>query len=214
VPFNPIPTGRISDPGMRRVLQHANNFLADAYTMLGTVPAEGSGGGRCNFSIALVLACVIDGLATEIYPIVPSNDQYERIRALLGQIPWGTKAQGWITQLEAAKVLYTDVRNPLVHNLGADTRPRVRREGFSDPAILNRMKDGTVVLPDQLEAMSSWNMKWPVVWALPPSHPGKRRMAVSNQALYWHVKWLTSQLAGDTAMLAAALKLRKKRRVK
>jgi hypothetical protein len=39
-------------------------------------------------------------------------------------------------------------------------------------------------------------------------------VAVSAPALYWHVKRLASDLAADDALLAEALQLRKRRRVK
>jgi hypothetical protein len=101
--FAHLPIACSPDPQIQRVFVHASAYLADVYTMLGAIPSPTSNGGRCNFSIALVLSCVIDGLATEIHPILPRDDQFQRIRALVLTMPWGKKARGWITPLEAAK---------------------------------------------------------------------------------------------------------------
>jgi len=211
-----IPTDHIRDRELRRALTHASVLLADVYTMLGAEPTQGSNGGTCNFSIGLVLACIIDGLATEIWPIEPvkSGGQLKRMEALLLRLPWGSKADGWITRIEAAKVLYHEVRNPLVHNLGADMRWRGRRRGFLDAAIVLGMRDRKRVSPDELEALAKWDPKWPVVWAKKKTEPGPPRFVVSAPALYWHVKWLAINLAADDALLAQALQLRKRRRVK
>ena len=212
MPFHPVKCDHLTNWEMRRVFQHASGYLADVYTLMHADPGpEKSGAG--NFSIALILSCVIDGLATEIYPIQPVDDQEKRMRVLLERMPWGTKAQGWVTRGEAARVLYLDIRNPLAHNLAADTNPNVRRPGYADPALVKRMRDWTRPTASELEEMSEWpNKKWPVMWA-EDSH-GKRRIVLSDLALYWHVKRLTVQLAADTAFLQRAVDLRKRRRVR
>lgn len=212
MPFHAIECDQIRNREMRRVFQHASGYLGDVYTLMHADPApERSGAG--NFSIALVLSCVIDGLATEIYPIKPVGDQQERMRVLLERMPWGSKAQGWVGREEAARVLYLDIRNPLAHNLAADTSPNVRRPGYADPALVMRMKDWARPSARELEARSEWpNKRWPVMWA-EHAH-GKRRIVVSDLALYWHVKRLAADLASDHECLRAALQLRKRRRVK
>lgn len=214
MPFTHLPKAASNDQQVQRVFRHASAYLADVYTMLGAVPPAGSNGGRCNFTIALALSCVIDGLATEIHPILPNDDQLERMRVCVLRMPWGTRARGWITPLEAAKVLYTEVRNLLVHNLGADTRPRVRRPGFKDAAVIHEMYDGTTATPDQLEGIAQWPERWPVMWAKSHKQPGPKRIVVSVAALYWHVKQLAWQMATDRTMLQRAVILRKNRRVK
>lgn len=81
--FTPLPTAHSRDEQIRRVFRHASAYLADCYTMLGAIPPPGSNGGRCTFTIALVLACVVDGLATEVSPIQPTDDQSVRMRELV-----------------------------------------------------------------------------------------------------------------------------------
>jgi hypothetical protein len=212
--FQHLPAAASRDQQIQRVFQHASAYLADVYTMLGAAPPANSNGGRCNFSIAVVLSCVIDGLATEIHPILPPEDQFERMRALVLKMRWGSKSAGWITPLEAAKVLYTEIRNPLVHNLGADTRPRVRRPGFRDAAVVHEMVDGATAAPDEIERMQEWPEQWPVMWAKTSKQPGPKRIVVSVAALYWHVKELATRLAYDDDGLRQTLELRKRRRVR
>jgi hypothetical protein len=183
--------------------------------MLGARPAKDSSGGECNFSIGLVLACVIDGLATEVWPVEPNDDQWKRMKELLlERLQWGEKADGWITKVEAARVLYHEVRNPLVHNLGANTRWKGRRPGFSDAAIILGLLDGSRPSPDALERLEAWPPKSPVIWAKAKSDPGPRRFVVSAPALFWHVKRLVRDLATDANAIQQATTLRKRRRVR
>jgi hypothetical protein len=216
--YTHLPAAKINDAEIRRVFVHASAMLADVYTMLefGVNPPPRTNGGRCNFSIALVLACVLDGLATEIDPIVPSNDQYQRLRSLVHRLSpeWGTRKYRWITADEAAKVLWTEIRNPLVHNLGADTRPNVRRAKHSDAAVVHPMRDRTLLTPDDVEAVVDWPECWPIMWAKGKDEPGKRRLVVALPALYWHVKRLARTMALDEQMLKAALQLRKRGKVR
>jgi hypothetical protein len=212
--YTHIPTGHIRDPELRRAFNHASAMLADCYTMLGVRPAPGSNGGRCNFAIALVLACIVDGLAMEAYPCTPSGrrgDQFLRIAKLLERMPWGDKRRGWITRREAAQVFYDELRNPLVHYLGGDTHPKRRRPGFSDAAGILELHDNSTISPDRLEQLETWPPDSPVMWVKPRSAPGKRRIVVSMPALYWHVKALARSLAKDSSAIRAALEHRKRR---
>jgi hypothetical protein len=213
MPFARVPFKDLGDPGICRVFAHANNYLADVFTMLGANPAPDSNAGKCNFSIALVLSCVLDGLATEIYPILPRNDAQKRIAALLGRLDWGSEAEGWISRTDASEILYEEIRSPLVHNLAADTKPRIRPPGYSDPAIIHRMIDGTTMTPDEVDAVEVWDRKWPIMWDQ-AAGANAGRIVVSTLALYWHVKRLTFDLATDPAIFQSAVKNRPRRKVK
>jgi hypothetical protein len=131
--FTHLPSAHTTDDDIRRAFVHTSSLLADVYTMLWR-PPSGSNGGACNFPIALVCACIVDGLATEIDPVIPvegtkQDAQFIRLQYLVSRMLWGKKRHGWITALEAAKVLYLEIRNPLAHNLGADTRPAFSADG-------------------------------------------------------------------------------------
>jgi hypothetical protein len=164
---------------------------------------------------------VLDGLATEVYPIVPldgdescKNPQFERIRALADRFGWPDNEGSWVTVLTAVRVLYHEVRNPLVHNLGANTHWRGRPKNFGDAAIVVRTRDWKHPTAEELEKLDEWPRKWPVVFRKPESEGGSPRYVVSVPALYWHTKRLTAALAADDQVLRSAVKLRPKRRVR
>jgi hypothetical protein len=119
----------------------------------------------------------------------------------------GEKVTGWVNFQEFLKVLYTDVRNTLVHNLTADTRPRIRRPKHYDPALVLRMRDRSVPTIDGLESVDEWPENWPVIWETP------QRLVVSVLALYWHVKQLTTDLANDADLLRIGFENYTRRRV-
>ena len=209
-----VPIEHIKDPSLKRVFTHASALLADTYSMLGVRPRARSQAGQCNFAIGLVLACIVDGLATEVWPVEPADDQLERMTILLDKhLRWGKKVDGWVTKTEAAQVLYHEVRNPLVHNLGADTRWRGRRRGFAEATLIPETRDQKIPSPDELERVTTWPSNSPVIWTKEKTAAGLARFAVSVPALYWHVKKLTSDLASDSALLAQSLQRRTRRRV-
>jgi hypothetical protein len=65
--------------------------------------------------------------------------------------------------------------------------------------------------PDELEAMTNWPERWPVMFVKPKDWPGPPRFVVSLPALYWHVKELAWRMASDDQLLKDALTLRKKK---
>ena len=221
MPFTHLPAAHTTDDDIRRAFIHTSSLLADVYTMLGG-PTPDSNGGACNFPIALVLACIVDGLATEIDPVIPiegtkDDAQFIRLRSLMSHLRWGDKRHGWITLLEASKVLWLEIRNPLAHNLGADTHPAFRRgrRDFTDTAVVHHMLDRKVTMsPDEPEAMTTWPALWPVMFVKPEDWPGPPRFVVSLPALYWHVKELAWRMAEDDELLTKALQVRKKKWVK
>lgn len=73
MPYSHVSTALIRDLELRRAVNHASALLADVYTMLSVDPPRGTNGGRCNFSVGLLLACLIDGLATEVRPVAPTG---------------------------------------------------------------------------------------------------------------------------------------------
>lgn len=219
MPYTNLPTDHIADPHLRRAFVHASVLLADCYAMLGLEEKPATGAGGCNFPLGLVLACILDGLATEVYPIEvgdrikPRARQYARLRKLLSErLAWGSTAHGWITLAEATGVIWAEIRNPLAHNLGADTKPKQRRRGFSDAAIIRRLRDGTLPDADAVDQATNWDKKSPVMWAKSVEEGGSPRIVVSAPALYWHVKRLAADLASDTDVLSRALVARRARR--
>lgn len=95
----------LQDP-LKSVFHHADMYLFDTYGMFRTLPPAGGDGGSGLFSIALVLACVIDGLAAEVWP--GGDNQEQRFKKLIRcKLPWGAEGKGkWLDKGNAADQLY------------------------------------------------------------------------------------------------------------
>ena len=112
----------LQDPRLKEAFHHADMYLFDAYGMFRGLPPAGGDGGGGNFSIALVLLCVIDGLAAEVWPgRDQEKEQEKRFKHLIRcRLPWGPEGKGkWVDKGNAADQLYTEYRNPLVHELAS-----------------------------------------------------------------------------------------------
>ncbi|MBX5463820.1 MAG: hypothetical protein IRZ28_22370 [Steroidobacteraceae bacterium] len=135
MPYREVPYGHISDPHKQDVFRRANMLLSDVYAMLAVKPIHGKGG--CNFSIALVLLCVIDGLARDVFPTIAEQcDHEKRFRCLIKEkLPWGPTASGWLDKGQAAKWLYCEFRNPLTHELGKDVSVQRRPPKQYEPVV-------------------------------------------------------------------------------
>jgi hypothetical protein len=140
--------GDHSRPNSESVFQHTDMYLFDTYGMLRTLPPSDKDGGGGNFSATLVLLCLIDGLAKWIWP---TADPEQRFKGLIRcGLPWGPEGKGkWVDKGNAADQLYTEFRNPLVHELAKekDTKPKPssRPAGYVEPVIA---KWGSI--PDEL----------------------------------------------------------------
>src|SRR5215475_3167015 len=112
---------------IKKVFRHADLYLFDTYGMFRDLPPAGGDGGKGDFSIVLVLMCVIDGLAAEVWPAC--GEQKLRFKKLIRcRLPWGPEDKGkWVHKGIAADQLYNEFRNPLVHELAKDeSRARAR----------------------------------------------------------------------------------------
>ena len=207
--FRPIPWQQIADSRLREVFEHAHMYLADVYTMLDAVPPPNSNGGRCNFSAALVLCAVFDGIAVEVYPTKGTEpDPESRFKKLALKylvINWGPASLGWIPLSEVGGTLYLELRNPLAHQLARDIPSGVRRTGYGEPYIVRSVKGGYQPPADELESMTSWNPEWPVLWAETPAGKQTKSLKLSVPALYWHVKDMVLKLATDTTAQSYAI---------
>jgi hypothetical protein len=78
--YQELEGAKINHPVIREVIEHADTYLNDTYEMF-YLPIEGKAkGGGCNFSIVLVLLCVIDGIARDVYPTKKVGDHETRFK--------------------------------------------------------------------------------------------------------------------------------------
>jgi hypothetical protein len=195
MPYRPIPYEKVKDPTKRDVFRRANMYLSDVYSMLRIRPGRGQTGasGMCNFSFALVLLCVIDGLSTGIYPTTrKARKQETRFKRLIrDKLPWGAAQNGWIEKGPAAKWLYVEFRNPLTHELGKDVSATRRAADLYQPVVF-RWQPGGLKTMDWVDRQRDWSSAWPILsWQ--PYKTGKR-LCFSGAALYWAVKKMTTDL--------------------
>ncbi len=172
-------------------------YLSDVYGMFRTLPPKDADGGGGNFSIVLVLLCIIDGLACEVWPgrsqVKDAEKRFKRpIRC---KLPWGPAGKGkWVDKATAANQLYKELRNPLVHELARDKVSRSRPSGYSEPVI---GKWGHV--PEhardiaKIDAMIEWNDAWPVLYDSRDNN-GNPRRKLAAVSLFWAVKELAKNL--------------------
>jgi hypothetical protein len=74
---------------IKKVFRHADTYLFDTYGMFRGLPPAGGDGGKGDFRIVLVLMCVIDGLAAEVWPRCGAQEQRFKklIRCKLPGVP-------------------------------------------------------------------------------------------------------------------------------
>lgn len=191
----------LPDSHLKKLFHDADMYLFDVYGMFRTLPPPDGDGGGGNFSIALVLLCIVDGLAAEVWPRrtnVPNQEKRFK-RLIRDRLPWGPEGKGkWVNKGTAADQLYNEFRNPLVHELAKDKAARSRPKGYVEPVVgkwgpvPKRLQDIA-----KIDALPKWDDGWPLLQESTDVQ-GRPRYKLSAPGLYWAVK----QLAKD--MVAAA----------
>jgi len=206
MPYSEIEFSHITHPKLKKVLLNTNMLLKDLYGAFKLPIDESSGEGAGNFAIAVVLLCIIDGISVNIYPTKSIKDQEKRFKKLIrDKLYWGTVKTGWLEKGVAAKQLYLEIRNPLVHELGVDKitssrmfehlEPRIGKWGSIDESCHNI---------ELIEELNSWNENWPTLTVVTSSNNGKY-VQISSAALYWTVKQMVIDLISDEKILENAI---------
>jgi len=101
--YRKIAYEHIADPRIKEIFHRADLYIGDAYSML-FLPYKGwRSGGGCDYTIVLTLLCVVDGIATDIYPKrSAAKKQEKRFKRLLrDKLLWGPLDKGWMERAEA-----------------------------------------------------------------------------------------------------------------
>ena len=196
----------ITHPKLKKVLLHTDMLLKDLYGAFKLPVDKESGEGAGNFAITLVLLCIIDGVSANIYPTKIIKDQEKRFKKLIREkLYWGPQHKGWLEIGIAAKQLYLEIRNPLVHELGADKVTSARMPGHVEPRI---GKWGGVEKEyqdiDKIDNLDSWNDNWPTLTVV--SSENGDYIKLSAAALYWSVKHMVIELINDADVIENAIK--------
>lgn len=193
--YKPIKWKKIKSLRKRKVIMHADMLFRDLYGIFKLPIDKKTGEGAGNFSILLVLLCIIDGISVHLYPTKKKiSKQGPRFKKLIiDMLDWGPVGKNWLKIDLGAKYLYLEFRNPLVHELGVDRITGPRKNTYEEPAI---SKWGKIPKKDQrieyVERLRVWNSNWPTLYVEQTSKGG--RVTVCAAALYWSVKKLVGRL--------------------
>jgi hypothetical protein len=197
MPYARIAVAHIADARTRDLFRRADDFLADVYTMLSSRPLARTKGGGCNLTATLVLLCIVDAIATYVYPKVPvdgEKDAQKRrfTRLLRDKLPWGPPKHGWVPKTVAAAVFYLEHRNTLTHALGTDRPSKHRGSGWVEPTagIWGDIRPQRIGVVD---ARKSWPEEWPALRVLTDGKGTRHKVTVAG--LYWAVKKMVADLA-------------------
>lgn len=198
MPYAKISTEHIADQRTRELFARASDYLADVYTMLSSRPLHRTKGGACNLSATLVLLCVVDAIATHVYPREPMSgdkSQKQRFESLIVErLPWGSETAGWMNKEVAASVLYLEFRNTLTHALGVDAPSEFRIHGFVEPTIgiWGNVRPKRI---SKVDARKTWPDQWPILSVLTDERGTRDKLTVV--ALYWAMKKMMSDLTAE-----------------
>src|SRR5262245_62147627 len=79
VAYSDLKFDAVPDQSCRDAFRKANMLLFDVYGMFRGLPPAGNDGGGGNFSMALVLVCVIDGFSKIMWPLDDQEDRFKRL---------------------------------------------------------------------------------------------------------------------------------------
>jgi len=198
--YAPLDFQSIENRELKKVFRHANAYLHDVYGMFRLLPPEDADGGGGNFSIVLVLLCIVDGLATEVWPgrqdVPKQENRFKRL--IRCRFPWGPEGSGqWVQKGNAADQLYSKSRNPLVHELGRDKTAASRPADFDEP-IIGKWGPLPTEWQDiaKIDALTAWNDGWPIFSEIEADgKPSRYKLCAAG--LYWAVKDLAREMAQE-----------------
>jgi len=97
---------------------------------------------------------------------------------------------------QAAALLYLEIRNPLVHELGKDRRSKARPRDAAE-TIVGRWGriSKSMQRMDRIDARQTWNPAWPVMEYKAGTAERPPHVKLSCVPLYWVVKRMTERLA-------------------
>lgn len=204
--YRPLEYSHIQHPTLIKILLHSDMLLHDLHNIFELSFESTSSGGAGNFSIAVVLLCVVDGLAVYLYPTTQVDNQEKRFKKLIREkLYWGPTKKGWVEQGLAAKQFYLEMRNPLVHELGADITTSARIARHSEPRIgkWGSIPEGFRDIK-QIQSMDKWNDDWPIL-AISKDERGREFVKFSGAAMYWAVKKMIIELINDKFIIEHAI---------
>ena len=205
MPYKPLDYGRVSDPFLRDVFGRADLLLRDVYGMFDLPPPSLPDAGGGNWAIALVLVWL---------QLMESRVMCFRRRQWYGNkrsgsnICCGRNFTGVVQRragTTAIKLLLSSTQSFAIHwfmNSPSTNPAKTRPREYYESAV---GKWGFVTVQDisAIDGLTTWNEDWPTLGV--EDHNGGKRLKLSSAALYWTVKQMINNLAGDDAAVITAL---------
>jgi len=193
--LDPEPGPRVKNL-IRRLEDH---YARDVHAMLRLpTPAVDTTPG-CNFAIAQVLAPVVSGVSVTLYQHRGSAGALFR-GLLIVYYPWSEEPSPPPNKSEAARSIYTLVRNPLTHDLGLDLEAKSRTQRVVVKRLLTNHKScgpteqGVGALEGECRLRR-----------MPPAiRVQGDRVVLLVEAFYWGISKLLLNLNLDRRRMAAA----------
>ena len=205
MPYQGLEYDHIKHRMLKKILLHSDMLLRDLYGIFKLPIDKKSGEGAGNFSILIILLCIIDGLAVYIYPTRKVKDQEKRFKKLINEkLYWGPVSKSWLEKGLAAKQFYLELLNPLVHELGADKITSARMTGYLEPRIGKWGNiDEEARNIEVIENMKEWNDNWPTLTNM--KDESGEYIKFNGAAFYWSVKKMITELINDETIINNAI---------
>ena len=193
--LEPKPGPRVS--GLIRQLE--DHYFRDVHAMLRLpAPAINVTPG-CNFAIAQVLASVVSGVSVTLYK--HSGHKGARFKGLLvDYYPWSEEAQPPENVPEAARLIYSLVRNPLTHDLGLDLETKSRTQ----KVIVKRLTTDQGRCGHTEAGVEALEAKARPPRMSPTIKIQANRVVLLVEAFYWGIRRMLLNLNADRSRMAAA----------
>lgn len=213
MPYQNLKFEGIQPRTLWQTFNHIDGMLADLYVFYRITDKQrethrfGSG----KFTTTLVLCCLLDALATDVWPLRNAykekqnkQNQTDTLKKLLKDWFPYEDGLGWVPKADAIKTLIEDLRNPIVHAAGRDD-PKKRQSALSEPVIWDWNPVPKSHRIDDVLFRDSWPTDWPLL-KFDKNGPKKRRHGLCNIAFFWAVWRLASKLLNDPVVMADAKK--------
>jgi hypothetical protein len=208
--YVPLKLDPAAPPPLRRAIQTSLEFgLQDVRTMLQLPKRKNGLHASCNYSALIVLCAVIAAASRMLYPRAGTDAEAFK-DVLQAKYPWNEEPTGGMATTDAAEMLYTEFRCPLVHAAGLPIEP----QGHGSSTVYKLATGGTVRKVKKYRGLSDRQLreietspKRPKMSQTFTYRRSENTKVVLVEGLYWGVRRMIVDLVADPAIRSAAMYL-------